>query len=71
MVIRVVFMAVFALSILLGAVPVRAQEATPAPAAVDLPAWVQTWISTQEEEDLLGFAIHFADGAARISLTRC
>ena len=56
MVIRVVFMAVFALSILLGAVPGGAQEATPAPAAVDLPAWVQTWISTQEEEDLLGFA---------------
>jgi hypothetical protein len=34
--------------------PVQGQEATPA--AIDLPAWVQTWISTQEAEDLSGFA---------------
>lgn len=33
--------------------PIRAQEATPA--ALELPAWVQTWITTQETEDIHGF----------------
>lgn len=55
MVARVVLMAVFALSLLVGVTPGHAQEATPAPAALDLPAWVQAWITTQEEEDLFGF----------------
>ena len=63
MVVRVVFMAVFALTLLLGAVPVRAQEATPAPAALDLPAWVQTWISTQETENILDFAALYTNDA--------
>lgn len=33
--------------------PARAQESTPV--AVELPAWVETWISTQETEDIHGF----------------
>ncbi|MFT4038340.1 MAG: hypothetical protein QM692_09190 [Thermomicrobiales bacterium] len=54
MVARVLLMAVFAVSLLLGVAPARAQEATPG-AALDLPEWVQAWITTQEEEDLFGF----------------
>ena len=41
--------------------PVRAQEATPA--ALDLPEWVQTWISTQETEDVLDFAALYTNDA--------
>lgn len=55
---RALLTVVLALTLLLGAVPAssRAQEATPEVAALDLPDWVQTWIRTQEDEDIHGFA---------------
>ena len=63
MVSRVVLTVVFTIIVLLGAVPVRAQEATPGAAALDLPEWVQTWISTQEDEDIHGFAALYTPDA--------
>ena len=62
MVSRVV-LTVVAFMLLLGAVPARAQEATPGAGALDLPIRIQTWISTQEDEDIHGFAALYTHDA--------
>ena len=53
---RVLLTLIVALTLLLGASPAstQAQDATPE-ATLDLPAWVQTWIATQETEDIHAF----------------
>jgi hypothetical protein len=60
---RVVRTVVFTVMLLLGVVPARAQEATPGTGALDLPDWVQTWISMQEDEDIHGFAALYTPDA--------
>ena len=63
MVLRVLLSVVFAFMLLSGAVPTLAQEATPGAVALDLPDWVQTWISTQEDEDIHEFAALYTPDA--------
>ncbi len=62
MVARVVFTAVLVLTLLLRVVPALAQEAPPA-VVPNLPAWLQTWISTQETEAVLDFAALYTSDA--------
>lgn len=63
MVSRVVLTIVFAFVLLLSAVSAQSQAATPGAGALDLPDWVQTWISTQEDEDIHEFATLYTPDA--------